>query len=310
MLNLIAIPFITILFLLLAGMGIRRLGMMTADGARQVAWLVLNVTLPPLIFDTLASQVTPREIGRAPLLALMGALASLLGYVVAAGVSRLPVFQPWQRPTFQASVALTNTAFVGYPLCEALLGSRGLLYAVLYDVGLTMVMSTLSIWLLSRGNRGGGWQAVLRSPMMWSLVLGMAWGALSLPSPRWLFHPLRTLGQATTPLALLTVGMLIGTGGKGQADDGCWWMQMSLLLLARLVVLPALIWVMTAPLDLERSLRAVIVLQTAVPTAVSTTAMVEQYGGDSALAAAGVALTTLASLVTLPVWSWLLLADF
>ncbi len=301
----VAIPFITILFLLLVGMGVRRWKLVTPEGARQVAGLVLNVTLPPLIFDTLASEVTPRELARAPLLAVMGAVASLAGYAVAAAISHLPVFHPRQRATFQATVALTNTAFVGYPLCEALLGSRGLLYAVLYDVGLTTVMSTLSIWLLSKGGRGGGWRAMLRSPMMWSLALGVIWGALGMPTPRWLFHPLRTLGQATTPLALLTVGMLIGVREGGRQR----WPQIALLLLARLIVLPALIWTMIMPLGMDRPLMAVIVLQTAMPTAVSTTAMVEQYGGDASLAATGVALTTIASLATLPMWSMLLLAD-
>jgi predicted permease len=47
----------------------------------------------------------------------------------------------------------------------------------------------------------------------------------------------------------------------------------------------------------------VIVLQTAVPSAVCTTALVEQYGGDGSLASAGVVTTTLLSLLTLPLWS-------
>jgi predicted permease len=48
------------------------------------------------------------------------------------------------------------------------------------------------------------------------------------------------------------------------------------------------------------------VLQTAMPTAVATTAMTEQYGGDSAFAAAAVILTTFLSLLTLPLWGWML----
>jgi len=80
-------------------------------------------------------------------------------------------------------------------LCESLLGSRGLLYAVLYDVGLTAVMSSFSIWVLSRGRddeadgdsgsvrSSGAWRALLRSPMMWSLIAGVVWGGLGWPTP-------------------------------------------------------------------------------------------------------------------------------
>lgn len=343
----VAVPFITILVLLLVGAGMRRWDMVTPEGARQMTGLVLNVSLPPLIFVTLASEVTPQELGQAPLLVAMGVVGPMTGYVLSAAIGRLLLLPVNQRATFQTAVAVTNTAFIGYPLCEALLGSRGLLYAVLYDVGLTAVMSTFSIWLLSRASqRGidrrsvsagrvlsagrllsavvdGGWGGLLGTPMTWALVLGAAWGALGWPTPNWLLLPLRTLGQCTTPLALLTVGMLVqparaesawtdadrlglsllaSAGSQTARSSGLRW-QLTALTVARLIVAPALVWALVLLLKVERTAAAVIVLQTAVPSAVCTTALVDQYGGDSAFAAAGVVATTLLSLLTLPFWS-------
>ena len=327
----IVIPFITILFLLLVGAGMRRWRLVTPEGARQMTGLVLNVALPALIFVTLATEVTAQELSQAPLLAAMGVVGTLLGYAVAAAIARLPLVGAERRTTFLTAVAVVNTAFIGYPLCEALLGSRGLLYAVLYDVGLTAVMSSFSIWVLSSGSRdkpgrddrsdrsGGAWRALLRSPMMWSLIAGVVWGALRWPTPEWLLRPLRTLGQVTTPLALLTVGMLIqpaqiglgapgssSYGSLGRRSTGLRW-QLALLSVARLIVAPALMWALVSWLKVERTVAAVIVLQAAVPSAVVSTAMAEQYGGDSAFAAAGVVTTTVLSLLTLPVWSWIML---
>jgi predicted permease len=59
-------------------------------------------------------------------------------------------------------------------------------------------------------------------------------------------------------------------------------------------------------LRVEPTAAAAIVLQTATSSAVAITAMAEQYGGDSAFAARGVALTTFLSLLTLPLWGWVL----
>jgi len=84
--------------------------------------------------------------------------------------------------------------------------------------------------------------------------------------------------------------------------------QLVLLSVARLLVVPALMWVLVSWLTVEHTAAAVIVLQASVPSAVVSTAMAEQYGGDSAFAAAGVVTTTLLSLVTLPAWSWIVLA--
>ncbi len=296
----LAAPFITILVLLLTGAGMRRWGMVTPEGARQMSSLVLNVSLPPLIFITLAAEITPQELGQAPALIVLGIAGTLLGYAVATLLGRLPIFSASDRPTLQAMTALTNTAFIGYPLCRALLGGQGLLYAVLYDVGLTLVMSTLSIWLLSRGGQRGGWQDLARSPMMWALLLGVVWGLCGWSIPAWLRQPLETLGQCTTPLALLTVGMLIRPAPAAKPKS--FW-RLTALSVARLIITPALIMGLVIMFKVNRVTAIVAILQTAMPTAICTTAMVQQYGGDGELAAAGVVWTTMLSLITLPVWS-------
>jgi predicted permease len=202
-------------------------------------------------------------------------------------------------------------------VCKGLLGNVGLLYAVLYDAGFTLLMSTLSIWLMSWGSQqnkrslAGSLRALIHSPLLWSVIVGVTWGGLGIPMPEWLRMPLYTLGQATTPLALLTVGMLVSVKSAGRDQRACsgtalnW--QLALLTVARLFLVPMLVWLLVLLLRIERSAASVIVLQTAMPTAVATTAMAEQYGGDSAFAAAGVVLTTFLSVLTLPVWAWVLL---
>jgi len=134
-------------------------------------------------------------------------------------------------------------------------------------------------------------------------------------------RPLGTLGQVTTPLALLTVGMLVqfpqtglrvpGDARRGSASlrhTSLRW-PLAFLSAARLIITPALMWGLVSWLKLEGTVAAVIVLQAAVPSAVVSTAMAEQYGGDSAFAAAGVVTTTVLSLLTLPAWSWIVLAS-
>ena len=311
----LATPFLTILFLLLVGVALRRWRMVTADGARQMTSLVLNVTLPPLIFVALSTEITPAELSRAPLLVGMGIVGPLIGYAFAAAIGRLPLFPPARRSTLQAAIGMLNTTFVGYPVCKGLLGSKGLFYAVLYDAGFTLLMSTLSIWLLSWGSHRGArslassLRDLIYSPLMWSVILGVSWGALGWPMPEWFRVPLHTLGQATTPLALLAVGMLVqatehGAAGPQHQTQQRW--QLAVLTITRLIVVPALVWALVLLLKVERTAAAVIVLQTAMPTAVATTAMAEQYGGDSAFASAAVILSTFLSVLTLPVWGWVL----
>jgi predicted permease len=317
----ILIPFLTLFCLLFLGVFLRRRGVVTPDGVRQLTGLVLNVTLPPLIFVALATEITPAELRRAPLLVASGVLGPLIGYALAAAVARLPLFPCARRSTIHAAVGMLNTTFVGYAVCQALLGSRGLLYAVLYDAGFTLVMSTLSIWFMSWASRRGAHSLarslrdLARSPLLWSVVFGVAWGMLGWPMPAWIRTPLSTLGQATMPMALLAVGMLVqprvaeegleaSDSEEAHQTGANAWAQLGLVSAARLLIVPALVWGLVKLLRIERTAAAVMVLQTAMPSAVATTAMSEQYGGDSAFAAAGVIATTFLSLLTLPLWGW------
>ena len=110
-------------------------------------------------------------------------------------------------------------------------------------------------------------------------------------------------------LFFLTVGMLIqperslGVPNVDRPQPHTLRWQMTALSVARLIVTPALIGGLVWLLKIDRAPGAVAVLQTAMPTAICTTAMTEQYGGDGSFAATSVVWTTLLSLITLPLWS-------
>lgn len=105
------------------------------------------------------------------------------------------------------------------------------------------------------------------------------------------------IGGTTTYLSMLFIGMTLAeVDFRGIFRHG----QLFLIVLIKMLLVPVLL-VFILPLfgigDMERT---VIILQAAMPAQTILLVLTTEYGGDSLFAAEGVFVTTLASLVTLP----------
>ena len=112
------------------------------------------------------------------------------------------------------------------------------------------------------------------------------------------------VGDVTVPLSLLFVGSLLAglPMGRMLLSPRLW-----MLTVIRLLVLPAaLCWLLRA-LGFDPLVLGVTVVQMAMPTAVTGSLLSMEYGGDTECMAQATFLTTLASIVTIPLVAALLL---
>ena len=116
-------------------------------------------------------------------------------------------------------------------------------------------------------------------------------------------EPLRIMGNATTPLAMLTMGYLLA--GLGVRKDAIT-LELGAVVLCKLVLYPLLAYLLMLPFNLDPLVRTVSVMVAAMPSMASTPVFVEKYGGDSDFAVTGVFVTTLLSIVTIPLMVGLL----
>lgn len=194
-------------FSLAAGVMARRSSVFPSSTAAAINAYVLLVALPALVLrairqielraDLLAAAATPWCVMAGALL-LLPLLARRLG---------------WSRATLGAVVltaGLGNTAFVGLPMAEALLGPSGLAAAVVVDqLGSFLVLSTLGAWFAAHYSAGAPSARalalkILRFPPFLALVLAFASRPFAFPAA--LDTLLERLGDTLTPLALFSVG--------------------------------------------------------------------------------------------------------
>ncbi len=293
--------------LLLCGIGWRLMRPMglDADGLRQsLTGLVFVLLLPALVLLVL---------WRAPLgadslwIAGVAAVTVLLG----AGLSK-GIYALWRQPSAVVGALVLaagwpNATYLGLPVLEETLGPWARSVAIQYDLfACTPLLLSVGILLArSHGEKGDDespLRALLRVPPLWAAVAGVALNLAGVPLHPWFAGVLEKLALTVPPLMLIALGM----GLRWDTLRADRLLLITPVLLIQLLLLPAVAWVIVAWGGLSPDMQAAITLEAAMPTMVLGVVLCDRYGLDSGLYAATVFVSTLLSLITLPLWfGWL-----
>jgi malate permease and related proteins len=246
------------------------------------------VLFPPVVFFNVAAASINVDKGAGIVLALVAAtLASTFAWAVASRVLRLP------RPQVGAvicAVLCVNTGYLGYPLTVALLGHDQLSGAVLYDVLVSapsLLIGAFAVGAAFGSQAGAGRRERLlafftRNPPLWAAIAGLL--APSALAPQAAVDVSQVLVIAILPIGFFAVGATLAEG----AEHGELPLPpplnrpVALGLLARLVVAPALLMLMAAPLiELPGAYR----LMSAMPTGLNALVVSHAYGLDNQIVA-------------------------
>jgi predicted permease len=264
--------------------------------------LVIDILLPFYLFVTTAKNATLDALGQAPLVLIAGLAIPVLSLIIAPVIYK-PLRVPLTRQNvFSFSLMLANTAFLGIPVCEALFGPTGAFYAVIYDFGLTMIAFTFGIWLLSGGKRAD-WKSLVMNPLLLSVVLGLIVSAVGIQFPTWISQPVSLVGQATLPIALLVAGAQIG---NIRFRKSTWNIDLIGLISLRLLIIPMLVFGVFLLSGKHNLTENVIIMEAAMPVAVSTTILAKRYEADAQFTATATLFSTLISILTLPLLALLI----
>jgi hypothetical protein len=288
--------FTTVFFILAIGFGARRLRLLSEETLSQLARLVVDVLLPVFLFYTPATSTDLAAISVAPLVVVLGVGIPLFSLLLAVISRPLVNITPTQKPVFRFSAMVGNTAFLGIPICAILFGSTGVVYAVLFDFGTTLVILTVGIWVLS-GGQWGNLSALLMNPLILGVIAGLLWVVTGWQFPEWASRPCSTLGDATLPMALLVAGAHLGNIHVPSEHR---WQPIAAVTAIRLLLAPGAALVLLHILPLDEIPAAVVVIQAAMPVGLTVSIMVKGYGMDAGLAASSTLWSTLALIMTLP----------
>ena len=276
-----------------------------ADFNRGLTWLVINVFLVASIFSSVlsmdASSLSAREFGTIMLLLWV---TYLLTYLISGIVIRLLPIKGEKAAQLEMLMSAVNTLFITLPVVETIYGAKGAFIVALGCIPFNVIIYTYGIARL-RGSREGGFRLkdILSTPLLATVAATLLF-LLRVPVPAAVRGILSSLSAATVPLSMLLVGSSLGNIklAKALRDK-----SMILLAAERFLLAPLITFFVMKLFGVDPMLRNIMVITAATPSAIIVTALSIQNGTDGEYSSEGILVTTLLSMITLPITVYLLL---
>ena len=266
-------------------------GLITKEGSKSLANLLLYAVLPCVVVKSFCVARTPERVSGL-LVSFLAALGILL---LAMAVSHL-LFK--KNPIDDFGAAFSNAGFMGFPLVAAVQGSEAIFYAAGFVALLNALQWTYGQSLISGDPSYRSPKAILKNPLVLSLLLGILIFCFELPVPAIASDLLAALAALNAPLAMVILGVYLAqTDAKTLFNDP----HLYVVAAARLVLIPLLTILVLKLLPAEyAAITTTLVIVAAAPIGSNVAVYAQKLGKDYAYAVRGVCLSTLLSAITMP----------
>ena len=298
----------TLLVMIVIGVLLGRTKVIRGEGEEMLTRLTITYSIPFVLFDNFRKYITPdflRDMGP-------GLLIPAFVIVFSCGVSLLLAHvlkvEKNKRGMFMVMFSFSNTILIGLPIVTEIFGEPGIPYNIAFFIPNTLLFWTLGNMALAHdgGQRFRFDRATLRaifSPALRGLLLGMLVTFTGLTLPPFLDSAVKYMANLTVPCSLLLTGVFLSKMGAGafKLKREGWF-----VLLGRLVITPALTLMLCLLFGAQPMLTGVYTVIAAMPVMNQAVLMSRHYGGDYLQGAQMLTLTTLLSIVLMPVLVYLL----
>ena len=297
--------------IVLLGAIARKIHLMNDDFDALLSKLVMTVTLPGMILDSVLSNTNLPDSHTIMMMLVYSTVLYVLVCLFAWIFVRL-VYRGVPRPAQGAHaylVSFGNTGFIGFAVLGAIMGNDAVLYGAVYNIPYNVFLFSVGmLFIASTGSDGAAAKKPVKeqvkaiakqlvSPCLISCFVAMFLALFGVTDSGYVGQTCNLLGQMTVPAAMLVIGSTLAKQPlKQMVNDG--WSYLTSFM--RLAGVPLLIFFVGGIFIHDPYILAVIVIESAMPAASSGIMMCLAYGGDTMTMSRGTFITTIFSLVTLP----------
>lgn len=284
--------------LIVAGAVMRRTGVMRKEHDEGVMRVVYTIMLPCFMLDKILGQPVLKS-GTVVVSAIgMGFGMILVGILMGAIVGRMIGLERGTgMRTFALASGSQNFGFTAAPVVEILWSTGTLALLFVHNIGVELALWSVGVMIMS-GERGIRWRKLVNGPVIavvgGLLLVALGWDAHVTGPAR---KAMSMIGVGAFPLAIFITGCTIMDLVMAEKPTFKIILGSSIV---RLVLAPLAFLTAAKYLPIARELREVLVVQAAMPAAMTPIMLARLYGGRPAIAVQIVVFTTALSLLSLP----------
>ena len=277
----------------------------------QLSGLVLNIFNPTLI---ISGVVGSSENGNWTMV-LINLLLAVILFAILIFISPLFVrilrIPKNERNIYSVMLIFSNLGFMGIPIIEELYGKGAIIYVVLYSFVYSIIFYSYGIYLfekekaLQTGEKAKikfEWKKMINRGIAASLIAMVIFlFQIKVPAPAVSF--VDYLGNLCIPLSMILTGVSVAKLPLIEVFKD---KKMYFFTFLKMLVIPIIAAVLIRNFHLDPVLSGIMVLMFGMPNGSMAVMMAIDYGLDSSICSRGIVLTTLLSIITLPIVAYLI----
>lgn len=294
---------LTFFIIMLIGAVSRILGVIDWQATKKLSGLVINVTQPLLIIGAFQTSYSADKLKIA--LSLIGVSAVILVALSFLASLFFKGSEKADRNVLEFGTVFANWSYLGYPILAALFGEIGYFYGACFTLFFNVYIRLYGVILLGRGKKGSRpLRDALLNPGTIAAAVGVLLFIFRITLPTFLLDTFKVVGDMTFPLSMLIVGSLM----CNQPLTNLFKVKLYTFSIAKLIIAPVLTLtvcvLMHKLFGFDKGLTYICVAMTCLPSSADAALYSDLYKSNSSLGASCVGVTTLFSVVTVPVMMW------
>lgn len=294
---------VLILFILIfLGYFVGKKQIIRQDCTPDLSNFILKVAMPVTVFLSIVEQegsgMMSQSVGMVLAVFLLHAITGLFGLLA---VHALPIPKQ-EKGIWIYTCMLSNNGFMGLPLALSIFGNKGLFLMALANLVTNLIIFSVGIKLLTMYSQNVNSISVKKmfiNNINIAVVLGFLFYSLQIPLPDVFEKLLTYISNMTSGLSMIVVGLSLSRMAfRSVFEDK----KMFLLAALRLLAVPLVVILIlkVLPIHLDRTLESILILTAALPASSAQSMITEQYRTNTTAAGRAVFITTLFSVVTVP----------
>ena len=299
MFNLMGMMFL----LIMTGFLLRKFGFITDAGKKCITDVLLYAILPCNIIKAFTADLGTDHWNEFAILLTIAISVQILALIICRFCYNW--MNPGEKAVYQYATVCSNSGFLGNPIAESVFGSMGLLYASVFLLPQRVVMWTAGVsYFTKETDKRQAYKKILRHPSMIATYIGFIIIIFKLTIPAPIYKAVLSLSNCTTAMTMMYIGtILVGVDFKSLVTRKQLYYN-----LIRLVIMPLIIFIACKILSIDPFITGCGVLLTSMPAGSTTSLLAAKYDADEESAAKCVVLSTIFSIISIPVWSGILMS--
>lgn len=291
---------VALFLLIIIGYIVKKLDVVRDSDVKGISELIVKVTMPIMIVVSMSREFSREKLVFSAIMFGVSSLSYIFKNIIAKWFTKVFKVEGPESAIYEMMILFSNSGFMGFPVVKALYGEEGVFYAAIINVSFNIFIWTLGVNIISRHNGKRAKPSVkslLKNPGIASVLIGAVLFIAPVEIPEVLKGPLQMIGESTTPLAMMTIGMLlVNTSVKTLFRNK----KLALASMMRILVFPIAFMALLFLLKIPPMLTGILLILESMPAASSIAIFARRYDSDYELASQGVFLSTLLNVITIP----------